>query len=159
MNYASDDILNQKLAECGLRSTRQREVVFQILLQKRDHSTAYDVFARVKEEMPTISLATVYNCLETLVQCDLIKQVNFEREPTRYCPNLSEHAHFHDADTGKVVDVDVDHRLLDQLKSILPEDFEVNSVEINFRGRARASNAPLTFTTIHERSRDQEPNG
>ncbi len=44
--------------------------------------------------MPSISLATVYNCLETLVDCGLARQVNVEREATRYCANLQEHGHF-----------------------------------------------------------------
>ena len=93
--------LTQRLSDSGLRSTPQREVVYQVVLSKRDHPTAEEIFDRVKAKMPTISLATVYNCLDALVQCGLIKQVNFVREPTRYCPNLHEHAHFHDESTGR----------------------------------------------------------
>ena len=44
----------------GLRATPQREHVYSVLLNKRDHPTADEVFARVKAKMPTISLATVY---------------------------------------------------------------------------------------------------
>ena len=77
------DALNQRLADSGLRSTPQREVVYRVLIGKRDHPTADEVFARVKSELPTISLATVYNCLETLVQCDMVRAVNVERGPTR----------------------------------------------------------------------------
>ena len=71
------EALAQKLADSGLRSTPQREVVYDVLLRKRDHPTADEVFARVKSGLPSISLATVYNCLETLVQCDLVRAVNF----------------------------------------------------------------------------------
>jgi Fe2+ or Zn2+ uptake regulation protein len=78
-----------------------------MLLKKRDHPTADEVFARVKAEMPTISLATVYNCLETLVQCRVVRAVNFERGPTRYCPNQKPHAHFHDEQTGSTHDIDL----------------------------------------------------
>ena len=101
------DALAQKLADSGLRATPQREVVYDVLLKKRNHPTADEVFARVKAERPTISLATVYNCLETLVQCDLVRAVNFERGPTRYCPNLRPHAHFHDEQSGKTHDIDL----------------------------------------------------
>src|SRR5580658_8062020 len=112
-----------KLSESGVRSTPQREVVYDVLLKKRDHPTADEVFARVKAEMPTISLATVYNCLEKLVQCNLVRQVNFERGPTRYCPNLQPHAHFHDEATGATYDIDLPASLLDQVKSVLPPNF------------------------------------
>ncbi len=130
------EALAQKLADSGLRATPQREVVYDVLLKKRDHPTADEVFARVKAERPTISLATVYNCLETLVQCDLVRAVNFERGPTRYCPNLRPHAHFHDEHTGATHDIDLPPELLDQVKSILPPDYDAKSVEIIFRGKA-----------------------
>ncbi len=92
------------------------------------------MYARVKAEMPSISLATVYNCLETLVQCNLVRQVNFERGPTRYCPNLKPHAHFHDEQTGATLDIDLPSSLLDEVKSVLPPGFAAKSVEITFHG-------------------------
>jgi Fur family peroxide stress response transcriptional regulator len=131
-------LLTEKLGENGLRATRQRELIYGIITDQPDHPTADEVFARAKRDMPSISLATVYNCLDTLVQCNLVKQVNFERQSTRYCPNLHEHAHFHDEATGRVYDVDLDARTLAQLKAILPAGYEANSVHITFRGRAPA---------------------
>ena len=102
LSKKSHEILNGALVQGGLRSTRQREHVFGVLLGQRDHPTADEVYARAKVEMPSISLATVYNCLETLVECSLVRQVNFEREPSRFCPNLAEHAHFYDENSGRV---------------------------------------------------------
>jgi len=130
------EALAQKLADSGLRSTPQREVVYDVLLKKRDHPTADEVFARVKSGLPSISLATVYNCLETLVQCDLVRAVNFERSPTRYCPNLRPHAHFHDEQTGKTHDIDLPPELLEKVSSVLPVGYDAKSVEIIFRGKA-----------------------
>ena len=127
--------LAQRLSDSGLRATPQRELVYRSLLQQRDHPTAEEVFARVKAEMPTISLATVYNCLETLVQCRLIRQVNRERSSTRYCPNLRPHAHFHDELTGEIHDVDLPATFVDHLKAILPDNFHASSVEITFLGK------------------------
>ena len=134
----SSEALAQRLADSGLRSTPQREVVYSTLLKKRDHPTAEEVFARVKLEMPTISLATVYNCLETLVQCSLIRQVNHERGPTRYCPNLRPHAHFYDEQTGATVDVELPPKVLEQLKAILPAGLQASAVEITFRGKTQS---------------------
>jgi Fur family transcriptional regulator, peroxide stress response regulator len=136
-NTDSSEALAQRLSDSGLRSTPQREAIYAVLLKKRDHPTAEDVFARAKPEMPMISLATVYNCLETLVQCNLVRAVNFERGPTRYCPNLHPHAHFHDEQTGATHDIDLPSGLLDQVKSVLPANFDAASVEIIFRGKAR----------------------
>ncbi len=133
---SSTDSLTQRLACSGLRATPQREIVYQVLLERRDHPTADELFARVKAKMPTISLATVYNCLEALVQCALVKQVNFEREPTRYCSNLAEHAHFIDSATGRIIDIAMPPAYLAHLKEALPPGFTMDDVELNFRGTA-----------------------
>jgi len=132
------DALCAKLADNGLRATRQREVVYSVILGKRDHPTAEEIFSRVKARLPGISLATVYNCLETLVQCGLLRQVNFERESTRYCPNLSEHAHFHDESTGRIHDIELPAEATSRLRHLLPEGFEAASIELSFRGRTKA---------------------
>jgi len=129
--------LCEQLKARDVRPTPQRETVLKVILEKRDHPTADEVFARVKGAMPSISLATVYNCLETLVSCGLVRQVNFERSPTRYCPNLREHAHFHDEATGKVHDVELPHDFMDRLRAVLPAGFDASTIELTFRGRAK----------------------
>jgi Fur family peroxide stress response transcriptional regulator len=131
----SSEGLAQKLADSGLRATPQRELVYRSLLEQRDHPTAEEVFARVKPEMPSISLATVYNCLETLVQCHLIRQVHRDRNSTRYCPNLRPHAHFHDEATGEIHDVDLPISVVEQLKALLPPNFQPSTVELTFTGK------------------------
>ncbi len=134
--------LTKRLTDSGLRPTPQREIVFRVILEKRDHPTADELFARVKSQMPSISLATVYNCLETLVQCGLVRQVNFERAPTRYCPNLCQHAHFHDETTGEVHDIDLPSEVVAKLRDLLPPGFNASDIELSFRGKA--ANSPAT---------------
>lgn len=119
----------------GLRMTRQRQEVYRTLMQDPSHPTANDVFMRVKDRLPNISLATVYNCLEALVQHGIIRQVNFERESSRYCSNLQEHGHFHDQATGVIHDVAFKPgvQLADIL--LLPPGALVEDVEITLRGK------------------------
>lgn len=127
----------RRLAGSGLRATPQRKLIYDVLLEKRDHPTADVVYARAKERMSTLSLATVYNCLEALVDCNLVRAVNFERGPTQYCPNLRPHAHFHDESTGATHDIDLPSNLLAKVKSVLPPDYDASSIEITFRGAIR----------------------
>lgn len=91
----------------------------------------------VKHEMPTISLATVYNCLETLVECGLVKQVNVDREPTRFCPNLQDHGHFLCATCGHVFDIPLSLAKLEHALH-LPEGYNVSNLEITLRGECPA---------------------
>ncbi|MCX6935765.1 MAG: transcriptional repressor [Verrucomicrobia bacterium] len=126
--------LSDALGHSGHRTTPQRETVFGVLLDDRDHPTADEVYTRTKSRMPSISMATVYNCLEALVSCGLVKQVNIEREPTRYCPNLSPHAHFHCRETGRVYDVPVPDGMMQNLAKMLSGEYSADSVELVFRG-------------------------
>lgn len=124
----------EAISHSGLRLTPQRRQVFDVLLEERDHPTATEVFLRVKQQMPSISLATVYNCLETLVECGLVKQVNIDREPTRYCPNLKQHGHFVCSECGGVTDVEMAPSAGRNRAWKLPEGYSVTSVELNLRG-------------------------
>lgn len=126
--------LAERLSSSGLRNTPQRELVYRALLERRDHPTADEVHSRIRPEMPSISLATVYNCLETLVQCDLVRQVNFERGPTRYCPNLHPHAHFHDERSGATHDIDLPSDVLERIRALLPPGYSAKTIEITFHG-------------------------
>jgi Fur family peroxide stress response transcriptional regulator len=98
--------LDCRLAVLGadVRLTPHRREVFQVLAESNDHPTAYEVFDRVKDRAPGISLATVYNCLEHLTTHGLLRQVNLDRGQSRYCANLHEHIHFHCDTCGKVLD-------------------------------------------------------
>lgn len=136
LNPNAKGLLDEALGRLGLRSTRQREHVFAVLLTRRDHPTADEIYARAREEMPTISLATVYNCLETLVDCELVKRLNYEREPSRFCPNDGEHAHFLDERTGRVFDIEVPDNFLEAIREVLPDGFEPKKFKLSFIGYA-----------------------
>ncbi|MEW6160848.1 MAG: Fur family transcriptional regulator [Verrucomicrobiota bacterium] len=125
--------LNERLATSGLRFTPQRQHVYGVLLQTRDHPTAEEVFIRSKKIIPDISLATVYNCLDALVKCGLVRQVHHERGATRYCPNMSDHAHFYCDQCGAVFDVDFPAPR-DNPRPNLPAGFQVRRLDITFRG-------------------------
>jgi Fe2+ or Zn2+ uptake regulation protein len=140
VSKAPDQTTTTEIPEeiAGLRMTRQRQEIYRILIEHRDHPTANEVFMRAKDQLPNLSLATVYNCLEALVQHGIIRQVNFERESSRYCPNLREHVHFHDAETGVIHDVDFKpgFKLGDVLD--LPPGIVIDDIEITLRGKLTA---------------------
>jgi len=123
----------ERLAARGFRFTPQREQVYHVLLGERDHPTAEQVFMRAKKGMPEISMATVYNCLDFLVKCNLVKQVNLDHAAMRYCPNMHEHCHFHCDECGCVFDIDFcadDCRA--ELK--LPRGFQATGYDVSIHG-------------------------
>lgn len=129
---SSNRTLEERLATSGLRFTSQRQCVYEVLLAQRDHPTAEDVFIRAKRAMPDISHATVYNCLDALAECGLIRQVQLERGAARFCPNMEEHCHYYCDTCGAVFDV----ALSDDPQTLpRPRGFEVTHYEIAVHGR------------------------
>ena len=123
--------LGERLATSGFRFTAQRRHVYDVLLQRRDHPTAEEVFVRTRRQMPDISHATVYNCLDALVQCGLVRQVQLERGATRYCPNMEEHCHYYCDACGAVFDVALPP---DAPSMPRPKGFKIDHYEIAVHG-------------------------
>ena len=119
----------------GHRMTPQRREVYGVLMEYHDHPPATEVFMRVQERMPAISLATVYNCLDTLAVAGVVKQVNVDREPSRYCGNLLPHAHFHCEHCGTVLDIDLKDGAEPSKAVKLPRGAKVQRFEIAVRGQ------------------------
>jgi Fur family peroxide stress response transcriptional regulator len=121
------------MVQGGFRLTPQRRQVYEVLMSKRDHPTATEVFIRAQQQMPSISLATVYNCLETMVGNGLVKAVHVDREPTRFCANLREHGHFHCTDCGHITDIEFSESQEHQWWK-LPSGFLVTQHDVSLRG-------------------------
>ena len=125
--------LTERLATSGFRFTPQRQHVYGALLQKRDHPTAEEVFIRTKQEHPDISMATVYNCLDALVTCGLVKAVHLSKGATRFCPNMQEHYHFYCDGCGRLFDIDPpSHSRKNPVP--MPKGFTVDHLEIAIHG-------------------------
>jgi Fur family peroxide stress response transcriptional regulator len=133
-NSKSESRLNEGLARRGFRFTPQREHVYAVLLQKRDHPTAEEVFIRAKDAMPDISMATVYNCLDALVKSGLARQVTLDRGATRFCPNMHEHCHFYCDACESVFDIE----LGPEVGVALPKGFRAERYDIAIHGRCPA---------------------
>src|SRR5580698_10685272 len=130
-HHQDEQHLTEQLGATGLRLTPQRQQVYDVLLQKRDHPTAEEVFMRAKKAMPEISHATVYNTLDALVKCGLVRQVQLERGATRFCPNMEEHCHYYCDTCGEVFDVPLpkDSTITDG-----PKGFQVDHYDIAVHG-------------------------
>ena len=114
--------------------TEQRRAVYDAVMTKADHPTAVEVFMRTKVVLPSISLATVYNCLETLVECGVVRHVHHDRESSRYCANLEEHAHLFCDRCGSVTDLPLRSRRRAEDMWEMPADSVVTSRDVSFRG-------------------------
>lgn len=109
----------------GLRLTRQRESVYRALCASHTHPTAEQLLAQVHRDDPEVSQATVYNTLDTLVECGLANRIPASTSggACRYDADMQEHVHIV-LDDGRIMDVpsDLSKRLIDSVpESLLNE--------------------------------------
>jgi Fur family peroxide stress response transcriptional regulator len=124
--------LSNRLAATGFRFTQQRRRVYDVLLHKRDHPTAEEIYKRARRAMPEISMATVYNCLDALVRAGVAKEVNVERGAARFCPNMREHWHFQCSACNAVTDMDLPDAVMEAFP--LPQGYKIHRFEITAHG-------------------------
>jgi Fe2+ or Zn2+ uptake regulation protein len=138
----SDADLRRALEAAGWRYTRQRAAVFAYLHTASGHPTAEQVFAAVRQQMPNISLATVYKALEALVDAHLANRIAGDHGPTRYDGRSEPHYHLRCLRSGEVLDLPLpyDAGLLDKLdpqlvESLRQQGFEITGHRLELVGR------------------------
>jgi Fur family transcriptional regulator, peroxide stress response regulator len=128
----SSETLRHALADAGWRYTRQREAVFRHLQAAHDHPTADQIYAAVRRQIPTISLATVYKALEALVEAHLATKLPDAGGPARFESHSQPHYHARCIKTGRILDLAVpfDTGLLGKLDPHLIERLEKKGFQV-----------------------------
>jgi Fur family transcriptional regulator, iron response regulator len=120
----------------GIKGTPQRVLVASILLKAPRHLTAEQILLELKSSGRRVSKATVYNTLKVLSEHGLIRQINLGGDHSVYDSTCTPHHHFHNIDTGELVDIGPEEVDLQRLPA-LPEGTEATSVEVVIRIRRR----------------------
>ncbi len=94
-----------KLRELGYKITPQREYILDLFLKSKEHPSAESIYNTLKENFPYISLSTVYNTLNTLVDIGLARAI-FLEDKTYFDPNIEPHSHFVCEHCGKIYDLE-----------------------------------------------------
>ncbi|MGD9318753.1 MAG: Fur family transcriptional regulator [Desulfobacteraceae bacterium] len=96
--------MEKALRAAGYRLTRQRKAILNVLATTDTHPSAQQVFQEAKKDHPGLSLATVYNTLETLARMGLIKILDFQAMDNRHETNLVPHINLICSSCGKIQD-------------------------------------------------------
>ena len=96
--------MEKALRAAGYRLTRQRKAILSYLATTDAHPSAQQVFQEAKKDHPGLSLATVYNTLETLARVGLIKILDFQAMDNRHETNLVPHINLICTSCGKIQD-------------------------------------------------------
>lgn len=101
----------------GMRLSRQRRFILELLWQAKEHLSAREIYDRLNQQGKEIGHTSVYQNLEALSSQNIIECV--ERSDGRLYGNISDsHSHINCLDTSQILDVEVE----------LPEDL-IRSIE------------------------------
>lgn len=130
--------LNERLIRAGVRPTAQRLRIAALLLGRPQHLSAEQVLAGLRNQGMRVSKATIYNTLNLFAASGLIRQLSVGDDRCWFDSNTDSHYHFHDLDTGALMDValrDVEFQRLPEP----PPGMQVDGIELVIRLRRRAS--------------------
>lgn len=95
----------RELRRAGVRITRPRRVILDILSDAGGHPDAMEIFQRASAIDKTISLSTVYRTMKLLETMGAIHRHAFGDGPARFEQAAGEHHdHLIDLDTGDVIE-------------------------------------------------------
>ena len=92
--------------EHNLAATHQRRIIFHAVTAAPGHYSPEQVYAAVRVQIPSISLATVYNNLRTFVETGILREVSPHHGSLRVDPNLHPHHHLVCRRCKSITDID-----------------------------------------------------
>jgi Fe2+ or Zn2+ uptake regulation protein len=97
-----------RLHRAGLKATGPRMVILAALEQDHSHPTAEQLYERLRQEHPSLSLSTVYQTLDVFIRTDLCRRVSGPGDRLRVDGTPQDHDHAVCRLCGAIFDVDRD---------------------------------------------------
>ena len=97
----------RRLSDCGIRPTAQRVRIAALLLSAPQHRSAEQILAHLRSAGARVSKATVYNTLNLFAAHGLIRQLSVDGSRAWFDSNVAPHYHFHDLESGALIDVPI----------------------------------------------------
>lgn len=94
------------LKEKGLKSTRQRALVFQVFSEATDHPSLEELYKRVRQKNSRIGFATVYRTLKLMAASGWASSRKFGDRPARFerCHPGDHHDHLICLNCGRIAE-------------------------------------------------------
>ncbi len=122
-------LFRDRCKQHNLNMTPQRVAIYEELIKSKNHPDADDIFKRVRNIFPDISIDTVYRTLSKFAEIGVIHVVEGYGEAKRYDPDTNKHHHFRCQKCNKIVDFH--DRSYDNVK--VPKAFQKNFRVVNVK--------------------------
>ena len=139
MTPHSQEYATDWLVDAGLRPTRQRVALAELLVGDGNHRhvTAESLFDAAKGSGSAVSLATVYNTLRAFCDAGVLQEITVDGSKSYFATNTHDHPHFFWEDEGRLSDAPSDQLVIQRLPEA-PEGVEIASVDVVIRLRRKA---------------------
>lgn len=106
----------------ALKKSKQRDLIKNFLMGRKDHPTADIIYMNVRQQLPNISLGTVYRNLTLLADIGEIQRLRVGDGVDHFDADISPHYHFVCTECGNVVDLQMDN--IDSINDIAGAGFD-----------------------------------
>ena len=128
----NNDIFVEKIRSSGLRPTKQRIEICKLLFDRKEtfHFTINHLQNILgKKSNEKISLATIYNTVHAFKKKGYLKEISINSDKSYFDTNITNHHHFFDEDTNKLIDCNNEDIEEIRIKKNITEK-KIKSVEV-----------------------------
>jgi Fur family peroxide stress response transcriptional regulator len=129
-----DNAFRDLCAQHGIAVTHQRQVLYEVMRGMQGHPSPEEIYARVKQEIPAISLATVYKNIHLFVESGVLREVSLHHGSQRVEINELEHHHMVCSRCKAITDIAAEDLDLPPQRKVLPGGFQVERYAIDVIG-------------------------
>lgn len=136
-----NDTIEEKCLAKGVKLTEQRKIIAKVMSSSKDHPDVDELYKRVSNVDPKISIATVYRTVKLFAEEGIVTKHGFKGGGKARYEELSEshHDHLIDIKTGEIIEFVDDE--IEELQKKIAEKFGYDLVDHKLELYGRKKNS------------------